>query len=662
MSFTQLCLAVSTLSSLAALGLSGQTAWADSTCIPPANGPTGPGAATFTYQCAGTYTGDWTNTYYVYDPSTGTQTALYSPNYTYDCTTNTWTQTEWDYDTATGAYVEDQVPATTTPNQPTNCATITGSNTTDSSANSGTAASTTNTPATAPSASGTDPASTPANTVAPTAPPDPSNTCATPSAAGATPSNTDSGVALNNNVCSTSQTGDASVTKNGSAGNATSGNATTEVNIANLVQTLNNVLGAGTLTFTSTITGDVTKNIILDPSAILALKDTAGGSDGVSDVTTDAGITNNIYATAATGNATVSGNGDAGNATTGNAEAIINLINMINSAVSAGQSFIGTINIEGDLNGNILIPQSVIDQILAYQNAASSEANGTSGLNNNESITNNVDANAATGSATVADNYNGGNATSGNASTNVAIMNLTGSSVIGKNVLLVFVNVLGQWVGMIVNAPAGATSAEFGGGITSDTPATTASAVDANANLSITNNVYADATTGNALVSQNHNGGNATSGNASTAVNILNMEDSNLSLANWFGILFINVFGTWNGNFGILPTPIVAAAPSTPVDSPAPSDQQTSSVSGQSDHFASFITTNSDEDNSTASNGAAVLGDTTAMPTASKIASAVIPTTESGSHNDYILPVAGFCLAALFILFAERDRFIKHKG
>jgi hypothetical protein len=116
--------------------------------------------------------------------------------------------------------------------------------------------------------------------------------------------------------------------------------------------------------------------------------------------------------------------------------------------------------------------------------------------------------------------------------------------------MLVFVNVLGSWVGMIVGAPAGATAAELGGGITSNTTATSTTTINNTSNEQINNTVNANAQSGNATVSDNTSGGGATSGNADTAVNSLNLEDDSLSLTNWFGILFINVFGSWTGNFG----------------------------------------------------------------------------------------------------------------
>lgn len=663
--FTRFCLAVGTLSGIAALGLGGQAAWADSTtCTPPANGPSGPGASTFTYQCVGTYAGDWTNTYYVYDPATGAQTALYSPDYSYDCATGTWTKAEWDYDAGSGGYVESRVAATAPPDQPTNCSTVNTGNAATTNAGSGNA---TNTPATAPDSSTPATGSSTGNTTAATAPPDPTANCTAPTAVPDTSnpapvSASNNGTTMKNNVCSDAQSGIASVTDNHHAGDATSGNATDEVNVANLVDSTSSTTGSGAITFTKDINGNVNGDLVLDPSAIGATTSSSDPNSTVGTVNTDASIENAITATAVSGDATVSGNGTGGDAASGNAEAIVNLINMINSAIASGKSFVGTINIYGNLNGNILIPQSVIDQLLA-SNAAGGAGVGASNLSNNESITNNVNAGATSGGAAVTNNNVGGNATSGDAKTNVTILNLTGSSIVGKNVLLVFVNVLGQWVGMIMNAPTGATSAEFGGGITSDAPGAGNNAVEAGANLSITNNVNANAASGNATVANNWMGGNATSGNADTAVNILNVENSSLSLANWFGVLFINVFGTWNGNFGIQS----AAAPVGPSSS---TTEGSSTASGTYNghhyftphHFATFIASAADSATTTGSGDAAgVLGDTVSAPMAHEVADAALPASSHDSHANYVLPALGLLLALSFLAGAERDRLLHRK-
>jgi len=582
-------IAISVVSGLAALSLSG-SAWADNLpCTPSTTGPTGPDAAAFTYQCDGTYAGEWTSPYYVYNSTTGTETPLYAETYNYDCTNNQWLQNEWHYNTDSDSYEEKWIPATTAPNQATDC-TNTGTNLSAGSTNS------------------------------------------------------DS---------STAASGDAVVAGNGDAGNATSGTGSTEVTDTN---TVNSSAAANTTTFTVPVTGTTNGDLVLDPSQVPPSTGNTQETQqpAVAGATTDNSLSNTITATAASGDAVVAGNGDAGNATSGNAQTIVNLINMINSAVAAGQSFIGTVNIYGDLNGNILIPQSVVDQILASNTDANSNPNLAA--DTNESIVNNVNATAKSGNAVVADNaVNYGTATTGSATANVATLNLTNSSVIGQNVLLVLVNVLGQWTGMIVNAPAGATSAEFAGGITSDTPSTDASVIDANASLNITNNVNATATTGNALVVRNQNAGNATSGNAAVAVNILNIENSDLSSANWFGILFINVFGVWNGNFGILPTPTSTTPNSNTSLGDGIATTALATAQHYTDHFATFVPAVSPTTTATGGSNtpAAVLGDSAIIPTAKKTAT---PISNSGTHVNYLLSFVGVGLAGVLLLISERDR------
>ncbi|HET9098325.1 MAG TPA: hypothetical protein VFN51_01790, partial [Candidatus Saccharimonadales bacterium] len=159
-------------------------------------------------------------------------------------------------------------------------------------------------------------------------------------------------------------------------------------------------------------------------------------------------------------------------------------------------------------------------------------------------------------------NTTAGSATSGSAKTSVTAFNLTGSNIIGSNDILVFVNVTGTWVGLIMNAPPGTSAAEFGGGITTTGPnSTNASNTTVNNNSTINNvnhdqinnSISTTARSGNATVSDNNNAGNALSGNADNAINLANIENSSINLTGWFGILFINVFGSWHGNFGISP-------------------------------------------------------------------------------------------------------------
>jgi hypothetical protein len=211
------------------------------------------------------------------------------------------------------------------------------------------------------------------------------------------------------------------------------------------------------------------------------------------------------------------------------------------------------------------LPPDFVDQLLAANvptvtisapgsiNNSSTAVSDTTNITNtnNQGITNNVHATADTGNAIVDGNTSAGSATSGNGNTNITAFNLTGSNVIGANDLLVFVNVLGKWVGLIVNAPAGSTAASLGGSITQNTTVNNDTNVTNTVNQKINNDINVASKSGDAAVTRNTKGGNAKSGNADSAVNLMNMENSTLSLSGWLGILFINVFGTWNGSFGM---------------------------------------------------------------------------------------------------------------
>jgi hypothetical protein len=105
---------------------------------------------------------------------------------------------------------------------------------------------------------------------------------------------------------------------------------------------------------------------------------------------------------------------------------------------------------------------------------------------------------------------------------------------------------------MIVNAPTGATAAALGGGNCSAS-AMSADNTDVNSttNMAINNNVKVNAQSGDSSVTQNTKAGNATTGDATASANIANIANSSLSFSSWFGILFINVFGSWQGSFGV---------------------------------------------------------------------------------------------------------------
>lgn len=431
------------------------------------------------------------------------------PTYTYNSATGRWDSNVWQYDPATDTYVPVPVPQTA----PTTTTQIVSPSPVPQvvTPTSGTSTSTTDTTAT-------------------------------------------STATANNTVNSAATSGNAAVASNQAAGSATSGNAAATATVMNNVNSLvSNSDNQKAASFVSNVMGDVHGDIVLQPMLLKAMLEAgaAPANNTTINSTTNNTLTNNLNLGATSGNANVTSNTQAGNATSGSASTVADVINIINSMVSANKSFVGTINIYGNLNGDILIAPDFIPQLLASNAPAGS---GTQVVNSSDtqSIINNVSLAAASGAAAVKGNTSAGNATTGNAQTNVVIFNLSGHQIVAKDSLLVFVNVLGKWVGVIVNAPAGATSAAIGDGVTSNTATPPADLViNANNNTQLINNINLTSRSGDASVFNNTLAGNATTGNATASANIANISGSQIGLSGWFGVLFINVFGNWYGSFGI---------------------------------------------------------------------------------------------------------------
>lgn len=413
--------------------------------------------------------------------------------YSYDATSGRWNSNEWTYDNASGGYKQ-------TPRAPVQVVT-------------------------------------------------PSNNSGSPTVIDAT-TTTDVANALD--VIAVS--GDASVIHNTQAGNATSGDASSAATIINNINSsLTNANNKEAASFVSDVIGDVNGDIMLQPMLLKAMLEAGAQQPGANSLhsATNTGIQNDVTLGAVSGDATVAGNTNAGSATTGSAHTVANVMNIVNSMIAANQSFVGTINIYGNLNGDILIAPDFIPQLIAANGGAPAPA-GTASVTSNDAqtIVNNIALTAQSGQSLVSGNTKAGNATTGNASTKTVIFNLTGHEVVASNSLLVFVNVLGKWVGVIVDAPTGTTAAAIGNNVTTNAVAPDLS-VTATNTTQLTNNLTLVSQSGNATVAGNTNAGNATTGNATASANVANISNSVMGMSGWFGVLFINVFGNWFGSFGV---------------------------------------------------------------------------------------------------------------
>jgi len=624
-------------------------------CTPPAqtstgvHSPTGSDAATFVYQCSGQYKNMWTNAHYVYDPATNSRSPLDPVVYTYNNATGLWDTTVWDFSVPKNDYVADTVSVQT---PPVGATTVGGPP--PPAQNQATSNIT-------PGASGS-PTSTGAGTVG----------GVNLNGSGTTNINDNTGATMTNGVSSIANSGNATLIGGTLVGGASSGNVTSVATIVNQLQSTSNIFSDPNLmTFTANITGDVNGDLLLDPAQLSHVQPANANANLDNKVTvnntTDSAINNDINVGATSGNATIDKGTAVGSATTGNANAVANIVNILNSAVQAGQSFVGVINITGNLNGDILLPPNFVDTLLAsnvpHYNVNTSALTTTANVTNtnNESINNDVNVGAQSGNATVARSTDAGSATTGTANANLTVFNLTGNTVVATNDIMVFVNVLGSWYGMILNAPAGTTAASLGGGVSTNATATNDSTLNNTNNQSINNKINVGAQSGNASITDSTKAGNAHSGDATASANLTNMINDNLSLNGWFGLLFINVFGTWTGSFGINtaagnPATSAPAATGNDTSTPAKTFQfiPKSSTFSNTVYMSNGTTANTSDGSDAGSNNlakASVLAAKTAKSSASSL-----PQLASG-HTNYMLPIIGGSLAILLLLAGERNRF-----
>lgn len=359
---------------------------------------------------------------------------------------------------------------------------------------------------------------------------------------------TTSSSTVNNNIQSDAQSGTSTVSNSSQAGDASTGNASSTANLINSIQSSSNLSGSNLQTFTDNINGNYTGNLTINPLDFITTTSSQPDPPNVTDnISSSETINNTVDLTANSGDATLENNGTAGNATTGNAITEANIINLINSDITDNQSFLGVININGNLSGNILIPSSLFSNQLTPTSIIYPSNTSINSINT-ENVNNAVTLLAQTGNSSEVSNGNSGNATTGNATTNLNIYDLINNQIVGGNLLLVFINVSGTWVGLLMNEPVGTTMGAFGANISQDNQITPASTVNSFNTETINNYLYLQSTSGNALSTYNQSAGNATSGNATANANIANILGDQINLSGWLGILIINVFGSWNGS------------------------------------------------------------------------------------------------------------------
>ncbi len=335
--------------------------------------------------------------------------------------------------------------------------------------------------------------------------------------------------------------------------------------------------GPVTLGSSNEMTGFNSDNVAQNSGSLVV--DFFNDNDGVLD--------NDLNLSAISGGNTTSDN--TGNAfiETGDADIVANLINMLNTNVFTDSFYLGMINVFGDWNGNLILPEysASTSSGASINGLASNELTGANSnnstintatddlnlTNNNLGTVNNTyDVTVESGNNSASDNTLNGSVTSGDAAAEVNQANFVNTNVVSANPWwIVLVNNMGVWTPFVINQGSGSAqvltdldqlASNTMTGSQSDNTSSNTNSTDINItndnNGVINNNITAEAITGNNFADRNTGNGSVETGDASVVVNSLNFLNTNI-IAPSVMLTVINVVGNWTGNifnFGQSPT------------------------------------------------------------------------------------------------------------
>ena len=267
---------------------------------------------------------------------------------------------------------------------------------------------------------------------------------------------------------------------------------------------------------------------------------------------------------------------------TGDANVTANVLTYANNNI-AGNVIYNTVNIYGDLEGDIYLPEEYLTMYMGNTGNGAGSNKDTTATNqattniaqtNNAEIYNDLEIVTDTGSNETSGNT-GGDSTvdTGDSTVQANVVNVVNSNITSDTPMwLVFVNEAGKWVGRLFGAPqgqnyAGSDGSEFtvnengevivsngGNGADSNNTANATTTTETNItqeNDAVVNNeLKLVANTGGNSASDNTGGNNEIkTGDAKVIANIVNFVNNNIVGSGRLIVTTINVFGSWIGNF-----------------------------------------------------------------------------------------------------------------
>lgn len=376
---------------------------------------------------------------------------------------------------------------------------------------------------------------------------------------------------LINKVAVEASTGENFANENASGTAILTGDALALVNILNFLNT--NIVGSNFEVFLQDILGNESGEIDLNQlwKEILA----QSGQEGLSlageinssslkllvENVNQAYLENNVNVEVSTGENQANGNKEA-KIETGEAAAVANVNNFVNTNILGAEFFLGTINILGEFEGNLILPQpenfrgvseeSLEQSFLIFQNQNQAEVENrievTANSGGNEESGNKGDSVIKTGDAVAISN----------------VFSLVNLNVWQNSWFVLLINNLGNWTGKIFGWSTSEAKEEpqegnqvFQVGMKQSANEEENLELKAgslplvsfqNKNQAIVkNNIKTTASTGQNQANENQGETQIETGNAFSLANLFNFVNLNVLGGRWFFGL-VNVLGDWRGN------------------------------------------------------------------------------------------------------------------
>jgi uncharacterized repeat protein (TIGR01451 family) len=279
---------------------------------------------------------------------------------------------------------------------------------------------------------------------------------------------------LENDLTVSAETGQNEVSDSDNVAMST-GDATALANVFNLVNV--NVLGSQLLFFTINIFGTFDGDLVLPrPENFTSTeapeesesKEESSKADLVLNNDNMATVDNNVLVEAETGENEVTDTGGETEIDTGEAQAIANVLSLINTNISQNDWFYLILNVLGDWTGKILgwsspeASESYDGETTTFQTGSGSQnnnsANGeseylTTICNINEAeVENNINVSASTGENTASNNKGDVSIKTGTATALANLFNLVNLNIMGGRLFFGTINILGNWTGDLIFA------------------------------------------------------------------------------------------------------------------------------------------------------------------------------------------------------------------